>query len=185
MVCVSHDDALAYIAWLNQRTGGGYRLPSEAEWEYAARAGTETARYWGDSMEQAHLYANMADESLRKHMGPAGARRSFIDGDDGYVFTSPVGSFRANGFGLHDMLGNVWEWCADAWHGSYEGAPTDGSAWAAGGSAARVLRGGSWIGLARIVRAACRYGFEPVVRIVYIGFRCAQVHRESDERPAR
>ena len=185
VVCVNHEDALAYIAWLNQRTGGGYRLPSEAEWEYAARAGTETARYWGDGMEQAHLYANMADQSLRKPMGPAEAGRSFIDGDDGYVFTSPVGSFKANGFGLHDMLGNVWEWCADTWHGSYEGAPTDGSAWAAGGSAYRVLRGGSWFFVARFVRSANRYARDPSVRYDRFGFRCARVHSDSDKRPAR
>ncbi len=184
VVCVSHDDALAYIAWLNQRTGGGYRLPSEAEWEYAARAGTETARYWGDGMEQAHLYANLADQSLRNHMGPAGDGRSFIDGDDGYVFTSPVGSFKANGFGLHDVLGNVWEWCADAWHSSYEGAPTDGSAWAADGTAARVVRGGSWYGYAGYGRAADRGGYGPAFRFGFLGFRCARVHRESDERPA-
>ena len=185
VVCVSHDDALAYLAWLNQRTAGGYRLPSEAEWEYAARAGTETARYWGDGMEQAHLYANMADQSLRKHLGLAGAGRSFIDGDDGYVFTSPVGSFKANGFGLHEMLGNVREWCADTWHRSYEGAPTDGSAWTADGAAARVVRGGSWDGRACFVRAAYRGRYAPAFRFDRVGFRCARVHRESDERPAR
>ena len=185
VVCVGHDDALAYLAWLNERTGGGYRLPSEAEWEYAARAGTETARYWGDGMEQAHLYANMADQSLRKHLGLAGAGRSFIDGDDGYVFTSPVGSFKANGFGLHDMLGNVREWCADTWHRSYEGAPTDGSAWTADGAAARVVRGGSWDGRACFVRAAYRGRYAPAFRFDRVGFRCARVHSESDERPAR
>ncbi len=185
VVCVSHDDALAYIAWLNQRTGGGYRLPSEAEWEYAARAGTETTRYWGDGVEQAHLYANMADQSLRRHLGPAAAGRSFIDSDDQYVFTSPVGSFRANGFGLHDMLGNVWEWCADMWHASYEGAPTDGSALADKGSTGRVFRGGSWYGGARGVRAAFRGWGGPTYRGGDLGFRCARVHRESDQRPAR
>ncbi len=181
VVCVNHEDALAYIAWLNQRTNGGYRLPSEAEWEYAARAGTKTARYWGDGVEQAHLYANMADQSLRKHIGPAAAVRSFIDGDDGYVFTSPVGSFRSNQFGLHDMLGNVWEWCADTWHASYEGAPTDGSAWVDGGSPGRELRGGSWRGGAGRVRAALCVGGDPVDRGSDVGFRCARVQRESDQ----
>ena len=181
VVCVSHEDAQAYIAWLNQRTDGGYRLPSDAEWEYAARAGTQTARYWGDGVEQAYLYANMADQSLRKHLGPAAAGRSFTDGDDGYVFTSPVGSFGANGFGLHDMLGNIWEWCADTWHTSYEGAPTDGSAWVGDAASARVIRGGSWFAGARRGRAAYRRGFAPADRDGSLGFRCARVQRESDQ----
>lgn len=118
-------------------------------------------------------------------MGPAGAGRIFINGEDGYIFTSPVGRFRANGFGLHDVLGNVWEWCADIWHDSYEGAPTDGSAWADGGAAGRVVRGGSWFGHAGFVRAAFRFGRDPADRGGGLGFRCALVHRESDQRPAR
>ena len=175
VVCVSHTDALAYIDWLNRRTGGGYRLPSEAEWEYAARAGTTTARYWGNGMEQAHLYANMADQSLRKHLGAAAEGTRYTTGYDGFVFTSPVGSFRANKFGLHDVLGNVWEWCADPWHATYDGAPPEASVWLRGGAADRVIRGGSWFDVARGVRAAFRLGFDPAFRDDSLGFRCARV----------
>ncbi len=174
-MCVSHTDALAYIDWLNRRTGGGYRLPSEAEWEYAARAGTTTARYWGNGMEQAHLYANMADQSLRKHLGAAAEGTRYTTGYDGFVFTSPVGSFRANKFGLHDVLGNVWEWCADPWHATYDGAPPEASVWLRGGAADRVIRGGSWFDVARGVRAAFRLGFDPAFRDDSLGFRCARV----------
>ena len=185
VVCINHADVLAYMDWLNRRTGGGYRLPSEAEWEYAARAGTTTARYWGNGMEQAHLYANAADQSLRERLGPNVADRRFTTGDDGFAFTSPVGSFRANSFGLHDMLGNVWEWCADQWHSSYEGAPPEAVAWLRGGLVARVMRGGSWRDNTRNVRAACRGSNSPGNRHGRIGFRCARVHSEGDQRPAR
>ncbi len=136
VVWVSYDDALAYIGWLNTRkTQGGYRLPSEAEWEYAARAGTRTARYWGDGFEDAGRYAWTSQNG-----------------------TAPVGQREANGFGLNDMLGNVWEWCADPWHDNYTGRPGDGSVWESGGDSGRsVLRGGSWAGYPRGVRAGVRY----------------------------
>lgn len=157
VVCINHDDAMAYVNWLNTVTKGGYRLPSEAEWEYAARARTNTARYWGDTMDQAHLHANATDQSLKRHMGKAAAGREFTVGDDGFPFTSPVGHFRPNHFGLHDMLGNVWEWCADRWHDDYNGAPNDGSAWTTPETEVRrVLRGGSWYSNPRDVRAGVR-----------------------------
>ncbi len=175
VVCVSHADAMAYLDWLNDRTKGGYRLPSEAEWEYAARAGTETARFWGDSMEQAHRHANTADQSLKRHMGKAAAGRSFIKGDDGFVFTSPVGSFSPNDFKTHDMLGNVSEWCADRWHNSYAGAPDDGAAWTtAGHDVRRVLRGGSWNDNPRSIRAGIRVDGSSAFRRRFVGFRPAR-----------
>ena len=121
VINVSWDDAQAYVAWLSQRTGKPYRLPSEAEWEYACRAGTTTPFYFGPtiSTDQANYHGNYTYGS-----GQEGVYRKQ---------TVPVGSFPANAFGLHDMHGNVWEWCADVWHDSYEGAPVDGSAWVEGG----------------------------------------------------
>ena len=152
VTCVSHADATAYVAWLNDRTGGSYRLPSEAEWEYAARAGTKTARYWGDGFEDAGTYAWVRANT-----------------------TAPVGERRANGFGLYDMLGNVWEWVADPWHEDYQGAPVDGSVWTTRGSAAsRVLRGGSWYNSPRSVRAGYRYHIDVGYRNYIIGFRLAR-----------
>ncbi|HVC63161.1 MAG TPA: formylglycine-generating enzyme family protein [Acetobacteraceae bacterium] len=155
VVNVSAEDAEAYAAWLNQMAGPGWRLPSEAEWEYAARAGTTTARYWGNSFRQAGRYAHAAGRGVRG--------------------TAPVGGKLPNAFGLHDMLGNVWEWTADSWHDSYDGAPEDGSVWTTGGSIARrVLRGGSWNGDPRDVRAGFRNHYEPGNRNDNVGFRLAR-----------
>ena len=152
VVNVSAQDADAYVAWLSRKTGHAYRLPSEAECEYAARAGTPTARYWGDAWDPA--MANAAGN----HKG-----------------TTPVGSLPENPFGLHDMLGNVWEWCADDWQASYAGASPDGAPCRARGAARRVVRGGSWGNEARRMRSAYRLGFPPSRRDGNIGFRCARV----------
>jgi formylglycine-generating enzyme required for sulfatase activity len=132
VINVSCDDAEAYLAWLSEATGLPYRLPSEAEWEYACRAGTTTARY-AEPLDEIAWFRDNSRQS-----------------------THPVGEKAANGWGLHDTLGNVWEWCADHWHDSYEGAPSDGSAWI-DDRAARVLRGGSWRVEARLCRAAYRF----------------------------
>jgi len=138
-VCLSWFDAQAYLTWLNRRApGGGYRLPSEAEWEYAARAGTETARWWGEAIGQGHANCNGC--------GSAWDDQRF----------APVGSFGPNPWGLFDMLGNVWQWTEDCWNDSYVGAPDDGSAWQSGDCDRRVLRGGSWNTLPVFVRAAAR-----------------------------
>jgi formylglycine-generating enzyme required for sulfatase activity len=175
VVCVSHQDATAYAEWLSRRTGNEYRLPGEAEWEYAARAGTRTARFWGDGRKQACQYANVADRTLLARLNGGFGEHFFIDCDDGFPFTAPVGSFVPNAFGLHDMLGNVWEWTADTWHGTYDGAPDDGSAWTTGGSAAgRVLRGSSWYDLPLGARAGYRFYNEPGVRRMDFGFRLAR-----------
>jgi formylglycine-generating enzyme required for sulfatase activity len=157
VVRVSHADASAYPVWLSQKTGQTYRLPSEAEWEYAARAGTTTARYWGESAGRPGEHAQFS-----QYRGSTGG-------------TCPVGSFAPNAFGLHDMLGNVWEWAADHWHGDYQGAPVDGSAWIAGGAADRVVRGGSWSYDTRHVRSAFRFHYDPPNRGNRLGFRCARV----------
>ena len=138
VVCVSWDDAKAYAAWLSQETGETYRLPSESEWEYAARAETATKYGWGNE-----IGANRAN-CRNDHCG------------DQWKYTAPVGSFPPNGFGLHDMHGNVWEWVEDCSNGSYAGAPSDGGAWRSGDCAKRVLRGGSWDSNPRFLRAAYR-----------------------------
>ena len=143
------DDAQTYIKWLCEVTGKAFRLPSEAEWEYAARGGDDQHAYpWGQT----------ADAS-RANFGRAVGK------------TTPVGQYPANGFGLYDMHGNVWEWCQDAWHDNYQGAPTTGAVWAGGNTTYRVLRGGSWHDNAHYLRSANRCYFTPDNRNCYDGFR--------------
>ena len=164
---VSWDDAKEYVAWLSRKTGKTYRLLSEAEWEYAARgvtsALTPSKRYWwGD--QASHEYANYGkDQCCAGHK----------EGRDQWENTAPVGQFPANPFGLHDMHGNVWEWVEDCWHGSYQGAPTDGSAWTTSctESDRRVLRGGSWDYYPDDLRAAVRDWGTAGVRLRFLGFR--------------
>ena len=156
VVDVSWDDAQVYVRWLSEKTGESYRLPSESEWEYAARAGTATRYWWGD--EEGGGWANCDG---------CGSRWD----DDR---TAPVGSFAANPWGLHDVHGNVWEWVEDCWHGSYAGAPTDGSAWTAGDCSDRVLRGGSWGDVPRNLRAAFRGSHSTGIRNFSFGFRVSR-----------
>jgi len=139
VINVSWGDAGQYTGWLNSEIGKArYRLPSEAEWEYAARAGTRTAYYWG--ARASHQYANYGSSDTESRGGPRGD----ISGRDRWLNTSPVGSFPSNRFGLYDVLGNVWEWLEDCWHESYA-APSDGRAWTTlVDCRRRVLRGGSW-----------------------------------------
>lgn len=143
VACISFADALAYVQWLGRTTGNAYRLPSEAEWEYAARAGTTTAYSWGDAAEDACEHANVYDVTAhamyRLGWPHAGCR-------DGHADLAPVGAFRANPFGLHDMIGNVQEWIQDCATGSHVGRPRDARAWQwLGGCRRRVQRGGSWL----------------------------------------
>ena len=175
VVCVSWNDAVDYLAWLRDQTGKGYRLLSEAEWEYAARAGTETRRYWGDDddNDQGCLYANVSDLTrARVHDLELSGDNTF-DCEDGAVRTARVGRYEANSFGLHDMLGNVWEWAEDCYHDSYSGAAGDRSARRDGVCTRRVLRGGSWDYDPRAVRAANRGWANTVDRSTNIGFRVA------------
>jgi formylglycine-generating enzyme required for sulfatase activity len=138
---VSWRGAKAYIAWLTNETGRSYRLPTEAEWEHAARAHTTSPFYFGDDVLKVCEYGNTPDWSrLQKHPSWVVVRCT-----DGYSETAPVGRFKPNALGLYDTLGNVWEWVEDCWHDDYEGAPTDGSAWLTGGDCSRrVIRGGSF-----------------------------------------
>ncbi len=166
VINVSWNDAQAYVAWLSERTGAAYRLPSEAEWEHACRGGTTTTFHFGPtiSTDQGNHNGNYTDGSGRK-----GVHRHQ---------TIPVGSFPANPFGLHDMHGNVWEWCADVWHNDYRGAPTDGRAWVEGGEQGqRVLRGGSWVNLPIYLRAAARDRSVPGGWDYDVGFRVARTLR--------
>ena len=157
VVNVSWEDAKAYVEWLSRKTGKRYRLLSEGEWEYVARAGMETAYWWGEEIG-----------SGRANCSGCGS------GWDGRQ-TAPAGSFEANGFGLHDVHGNVREWVEDCWHGNYGGAPTDGSAWTSGGNCGRrVLRGGSWSGKPGSLRSAVRVWNSAGLRINYNGFRIAR-----------
>ena len=170
VVCVSWNDAQAYVQWLSRKTGEEYRLLSEAEWEYVARAGTETARYWGESERGQCRYANGADRTALRH----NSDWTTVDCDDGHYRTSPVGSYEANGFGLHDVLGNVWEWTEDCWNDSYAGAPRDGSAWTSGECGRRVLRGGSWVVNPWFLRSAFRIRNSTGFRFNYAGLRVAR-----------
>jgi formylglycine-generating enzyme required for sulfatase activity len=158
VINVDWSDAKEYAAWLSRKTGKTYRLLSEAEWEYAARAGTTTPYAFGDTILD----------------WPAGKFRAQY----GAKMTAEVGSFPANGFGLHDMHGNVWEWVEDAWHRNFEGAPTDGSVWSERYPVYRVVRGGAWyLSSAGNLRSASRWTSMPPRngnRYNYIGFRVAR-----------
>ncbi len=156
VVNVCWEDAVAYAEWLSEQTGKRYRLPTEAEWEYAARAGTQSAYWWGDEI---------------------GRNRANCDGcgsewDDSQP--APVGSFAPNPFGLHDMLGNVWEWVEDCWHDDYNGAPADGSAWLSEDGGPRGVRGGSWAVDPAHLRSALRYGASAEDQLDSLGFRLVQ-----------
>ncbi len=146
VINVSWQDAQKYCAWLSKQSSRRYRLPSEAEWEYACRSGTETPYHTGENITQKQ--ANFAGQQ-----------------------TLPVDSFPPNAFGLHDMHGNVWEWCQDEYHNSYQGAPSDGSSWEDGKSEARELRGGSWSDGPGGVRASARNSSRPDSRLGDYGFR--------------
>jgi len=201
-VCVSWDDAKAYAAWMAQKTGKPYRLLSEAEWEYAARAGSSAIRPWGDDGNAACGHANVWDATYEKERGlprradrnvGVGAGPSFRDvsanalkerreGEwfleshfcsDAHAFTAPTGRYSANAFGLHDTLGNAWEWVEDCLNASYTGAPDDGSAWQKGNCELRVLRGGSWSSISADARVVQRLFRAKSARRADMGLRVA------------
>jgi formylglycine-generating enzyme required for sulfatase activity len=155
VIQVAWEDAKAYAKWLSQQTGKRYRLPTEAEWEYAARSGGKE-EIWAGTSKESELKDYAVYERHR---------------------TEPVGSKQPNGLGLHDMSGNVWEWVEDCWHKDYEGAPADGSAWlltGGGDCGRRVVRGGSWLGFPVYLRASTRDGARAGARVNYLGFRLVQ-----------
>jgi formylglycine-generating enzyme required for sulfatase activity len=152
---VSWNDAKEYVSWLSRKTGQSYRLLTEAEWEYAARARSASAYAWGDNIGTGNANCEGCGSQWDKQ-------------------TAPVGSFAPNAFGLYDMHGNVWEWCEDNWHNDYTGnPPADGSVWR-GDDSRRVLRGGSWVNDPQFLRSANRFRLLPVARDNYVGFRVAR-----------
>lgn len=152
---ISWDDAVAFIQWLNSLGDARYRLPSEAEWEYAARGGSAAAYWWGESYERGKVNG------------------SGLGGADVWAETAPVNTLAANAYGLYHVLGNVWEWTADCYFPDYERAPVDGSARTGDDACGRVLRGGSWSDTPVWLRASTRNWFDHSERFDYVGFRLA------------
>jgi len=153
---VNWDDAQAYVQWLSETTHRRYRLPSEAQWEYAARAGAQTAFPWGDRMlkGRAVCYSECGEEA---------------------DMSALVGSVAPNAFGLHDLHGNVWEWVEDCWNNTYDAAPVDGSAWHAGDCERHVVRGGGWLSYASELRSSVRMAQPPSIRFNTLGFRVVRI----------
>jgi formylglycine-generating enzyme required for sulfatase activity len=162
VINVSWEDAKAYIGWLSKQSGKPYRVPTEAEWEYAARAGTTTPFPFGATIttQQANCDGNYAYGG-----GSKGEYRQQM---------VAVRSFPANPWGLHEVPGNVWEWVEDCYHDSYQGAPQDGSAWTSGQCSTRVLRGGAWYNPPWELRSAVRIGYRSGSRSNTVGFRVAR-----------
>ena len=181
VVCVSWNDATAFCDWLSSKSNKKYTLPSEAQWEYACRAGTNTAYCWGNDPDSGRGWCNASDQSAKTK----NSNWEYFNWDDGYFYTSPAKTFKRNNFGLYDMHGNVWEWCLD-WYGSgyYQNSSgsnpkgpaqgdnvsytVDGIKWEGG---ARVLRGGSWGDGPGDCRSANRNGSNPAHRYDHLGFR--------------
>ncbi len=170
VTCVSWNDARTYTQWLSDRTGQEYRLLSSSEWEYLARAGTETLRFWGDEPDDACNYANVADQRAAKQYNGWQVHNC----TDQFVHTAPTGSFQANGLDVYDMAGNVFEWVADCWNKDYQDAPVDGASRTTGNCRLRELRGGSWYSQPRFVRSGFRNRFAPDFRGNTFGFRVAR-----------
>lgn len=168
VIHVDFQQAKGYVAWLSRRTGKTYALPSEAQWEYAARAGGSAEIPWGRAKDQACRAANVYDTTAK-------AKQPFdwpaFPCEDGHAETAPVGSFAPNAFGVHDMLGNVWEWIADCYRPTLAGAPANGSAVEAENCMKRMSKGGSWNIFPAWVRPGYRYGLEGNLRSTNLGLR--------------
>jgi len=185
VVCVSWQDAEDYAAWLARKTGKDYRLPSESEWEYAARGGTTTAYFWGANVDDGCGSANFGDRSLvrgvpgmlevvRKDLASGHMRARLAGCDDGGVFTTAAGRYAANPFGLRDMTGNAWEWIEDCYEDSFDTLPLDGKARTRDDCAWRIVRGGSWDDYPTDVRSASRHQVPPTSKRDDGGFRVAR-----------
>jgi formylglycine-generating enzyme required for sulfatase activity len=177
VACVNWNDAKAYLGWLTKKIGKQYRLLTESEWEYAARAKTtpgSTSRYtFGDDDSAMCKYGNVADKTARQTI-PGADTWTVFPCSDGYAYAAPVGTFAANAFGLYDVHGNVWQWTEDCYNTSYNGAPTDGSPWIASDCDHRVVRGGMWGSSPANVRLARRFKNPNDMRSQGTGFRVAR-----------
>ena len=164
VIDVNWEDATAYAAWLSEQSGQRYRLPSEAEWEYATRADTQSPFSTGDC-----IHTDQANYNGKFDYADCGAKTGLYRSK-----TVPAGSLPANPWGLHEVHGNTWEWVQDCWHPNYEGAPKDGTAWEAGGDCAlRAVRGGGWFDVPEFLRSAGRY-WDSTGAFIYVGFRLAR-----------
>jgi formylglycine-generating enzyme required for sulfatase activity len=182
VVNVSWNDATAFCRWLSETEGRLYRLPTEAEWEYACRAGTETHYSSGDSVEQLAAAANLGDESFRRFIRPDYSDVVPAAGQEGPAFTTPVGCFQPNSFGLHDMHGNVFEWCADRYSTEYyQQSPLVDPKGPSSGTK-HVIRGGSYFNSPFYSRSSFRNGFPPQARVPYLGFRVV-MEMEPEQQP--
>ena len=172
VTCVNWEDAKAYVEWLSDKTGAPYRLPNEAEWEYAARGGSSTRFSYGDDSGYTGIcdYGNGADATARRRY----PGWTVADCDDGYLFTAPAGSFKPNSFGIHDAYGNVWEWVEDCWNETLRGAPSSAETRSDGNCSRRVLRGGAWDALPFLLRSASRSWDDKSARDSKFGFRVAR-----------
>ena len=180
VINVAYEDAIAFCNWLSTREQLTYRLPTELEWEYACRAGTETRWNCGDTVESLRDYCNLCDSTLQATYPFA---TWSVEWSDGFPFTAPVGTFRPNAFGLYDMHGNVFEWCADFWpEVGYDGQklrlsedpPPEG---------ARITRGGSFLSLTTFTRSADRVCLQPQIRNCIVGFRVVRTEKEPNPGP--
>jgi formylglycine-generating enzyme required for sulfatase activity len=176
-VCLNWTDAKAYVAWLSKKTKRTYRLLSEAEFEYAVRGQTDLGIYsryaFGDDEKDLCRYGNGFDQTATQKITGTSSW-SYAPCNDGYAYTSPVGSFQPNVFGLYDMVGNVWQWIEDCYVGNYSATPRDGSAMTNGECSTRIIRGGSWLSVPSLLRAAYRGWINPEVRFSYGGMRVAR-----------
>lgn len=168
VTCVDWFDAHNFAVWLTKKTGHNYRLPSEAEWEYAAKAGSQTLRYWGDDPADGCDFANTFDQTGRETYPLAWEAAQCRDGA---ADLATVGHYRPNAFGLSDMIGNVWEWVEDCSSSSYIGRPKDARAWVWEGCERRIQRGGSWMTAPARSRSAYHGDGKPGDRAVFFGFR--------------
>ncbi len=176
VVCVSWNDTKAYTKWLSKKTGKRYRLPTESEWEFVARAGRDSEYSFGDNSDNFCSYGNGADQNANSEIKKTYKNKKWrlLDCSDGYGYTSPVGSFKPNKWGVHDMYGNVWEWTEDWYADNYNNTPTDGSINKTGEQEYRVLRGGSWGSNSDGLRSAIRIRVFPLNTFNVAGFRLLQ-----------
>jgi formylglycine-generating enzyme len=181
VVCVSWNDATAFCQWLGRKEKKKYRLPTEAEWEYACRAGTTTQYWCGDDPEGLAKVANVADAAFKGRYPKEFVSQYAIRASDGYVFTSPVGSFRANPFGLYDMHGNAGQWCADWFDDKYYGKSPQKDPSGPDSGTSRVYRGGTWCSIAESLRSRRRGGAAPDFRTMGTGFRIAGDQIDGDK----